>query len=63
MARHPNGDSQKAIRITAGLDGGQVTRDAFSALISDGDLVPCQIQKGNRRKPEDGFKLADRNDE
>jgi hypothetical protein len=60
MAGFPNGETQKEIRTAAGLNGGHVTRDAFAELIRDGDLAPCDIPKGNKRKPETGYKLADR---
>lgn len=62
LVKYPNGETAKVIREAAGLNGGQATRDAFAELAAAGDIAVCEIQKGKKGKPENGFKLADRPD-
>jgi len=57
MLRHPTGETSRAIRDAAGLSGGDFTK-AMASLLEDGTVTQCEITKGNRRTPYDGYKLA-----
>jgi hypothetical protein len=58
MLKHPDGETPKAIREAAGLNGGDFGK-ALASLITDGTVTQCAITKGNRRTPYDGYKLAE----
>lgn len=57
MVRFPDGETKTAIRDATGLSG-QKFNTAFASLIQAGDVVPCEVQKSNRRKPYEAYKLA-----
>jgi hypothetical protein len=58
LAKFPEGDSKTVIRDTSGLHSTRFNA-ALSALLSDGTVVACDIIKGRRKTPIDGYKLKD----
>ena len=50
------GETKAIIRDAAGLSG-QVANQALGALLSAGDVVPCEVVKSNHRAPYQGYKL------
>jgi hypothetical protein len=61
MSQYPNGETEKVIKDTAGVSGSRA-KLAFAELLRDGDAVPIDITKTNRKAPYQGYKLADRKD-
>ncbi len=62
MGRYRDGETEKVIKDTAGV-GGTLAKLAFAVLLSDGDITPIDITKGNRKAPYQGYRLADRKEE
>jgi hypothetical protein len=58
MADVGGSDTMTAIRSRAGLNPDNF-QPAFAELQQAGKVVPCLVQKSNRRRPYDGFKLAE----
>ncbi len=58
MAKFPGGESKSVIRDTSGIRPPRFNA-AFAALLADGDVVSCDVVKGNRHKPYAGYKLAE----
>ncbi len=56
MAKIPGGDTAKAIRERVGLSGTRFT-PALASLIDDGDVMPIDITKHNRKTPYEGYIL------
>jgi hypothetical protein len=56
MAKYPAGETERVIKDTAGVSGSD-SKAAFAALVQDGSISPCTIEKGNRRTPYEGYKL------
>ena len=63
LGRYPNGETERTIRDTAGVDSSPLSRMAFAELLSDGDIIPCDVQRTCRKTPYPGYKLADRPEE
>jgi hypothetical protein len=61
MGRHPGGETEKVIKDTAGVSGTDA-KQAFASLLSDGDILPCDVQRNCRKTPYPGYRLADRPD-
>ncbi len=57
MANFPKGDSISAFRDIAGLNGTRATA-AMEGLVAAGEVVACEIVKGNHKRPSQGFRLA-----
>lgn len=55
-AKFPNGETLTAIRDAADVRNPRLGR-AIAALVSDGDLIPIEITKGNNRSYE-GYRLG-----
>lgn len=58
LAKFPDGESKSMVRDTAGLYTTKFNA-ALSALLADGAVVSCEIIKGRRKTPIDGYKLAE----
>ena len=58
MAKFREGESKSVIRDTCGLHSSRFN-PAFSGLVGDGAIVPCDVAKANRKTPYAGFKLAE----
>lgn len=58
MAKFPQGESKSIVRDASGLYSTRFNA-ALSALLADGAAVPCDIIKGRRKTPIDGYKLKD----
>jgi hypothetical protein len=57
LAKYPAGETAKTIRDTLGLASGRWSV-VLASLIEDGNVVPCEIAKPNRKQPYDAFRLA-----
>ena len=58
LVKYPAGETKRVIRDAAGLPGTRFSL-ALSNLLSDGDVVPCDVLKGNRETPFEGYRLKD----
>jgi len=58
MAKFPDGESKTVIRDTSGLHSTRFN-SALSALLADGVAMPCDIIKGRRKTPIEGYRLKD----
>lgn len=58
LAKFPKGETKSIIRDTSGLHTSRFNV-AFGALLQAGDVVPCDVVKGNRSKPYEGYQLAE----
>ncbi len=58
MAKFTAGESKTVLRDTSGLQTGRFN-SALSALLTDGVAAPCDIIKGRRKTPIEGYKLKD----
>jgi hypothetical protein len=56
-AKFPAGETENILRGYAGLSGNRM-KTAVAYLLDNGDLVPCEVKKPNRKVPYSGFKLA-----
>jgi hypothetical protein len=56
LAKHPGGETVKAIRDAAGLSGTIATM-TLAALIEEGAVVACDVSKPNRKAPYEGYRL------
>jgi hypothetical protein len=56
MAKFPKGESKTVIRDMSGLHSTRFNV-ALSALLTDGVAVSCDVTKGRRKTPIDGYKL------
>jgi hypothetical protein len=56
-AKFPSGETAKVIREHAGVSG-TLASQALAALLEDGVLVPCDVTKGNRKTPHQGYRLT-----
>jgi hypothetical protein len=57
-ARRPEGDSKTRIRDRSGVHPREFD-EPFQELLAAGALVPCDIFRGNRKKPIEGYKLGE----
>jgi hypothetical protein len=60
LAKYPDGETKTNIRDFSGLHAGPF-KAAFSALLMDGCIVSCELQKTNRKKPYEAYKINDSN--
>ncbi len=58
LAKFPEGETKNVLRDAAGLPGNRFTF-GLSKLIEDGEAVPCDVFKSNRRTPFEGCRLND----
>ena len=58
MVAFPNGETKTAIRESSPLNPRRFN-PAFAELISNRDIVLCNVVKSNRKSPYKGFKLAE----
>jgi hypothetical protein len=57
-ARSPGGETKHVLSAYAGVSGRRLNV-ALAKLLDEGDLVPCEVPKPNRKTPYEGFKLAE----
>jgi hypothetical protein len=60
LVKFPGGESKTVIRDLSGLHTSRFNT-AFAARVADGMAVPCELFKGNRKRPFDGYKLRESN--
>lgn len=58
LVKHPDGETKNVIRDAAGLPGSRFPV-ALAKLLEDGVVIPCDIMKGNRKTPFEGYRLTD----
>jgi hypothetical protein len=58
MGEYPGGETKTAIREKTKISGSRFNR-ALENLVDDGTVITATIKKGNRKKPYEGYKLAD----
>ncbi len=56
LAKYPNGETERTIRATAGVDGTRFTV-AIADLLQTGQVVECDVVKTNRKTPYRGYRL------
>ena len=57
-AKEPDGDSKTRIRDRSGVHPREF-ETPFAELLHSGDLVPCDVFRGNRKQPIEGYKLGE----
>jgi hypothetical protein len=57
-AKFPEGETLNIIKQRAGLSGARAQL-ALTAALDAGHIIPCEVLKGGRTTPRDGFRLAD----
>jgi len=58
LAKSPKGEVKTRIRDHAGLNDRDFN-PALSELLDEGKVIPCEVFRGNRKKPYQAYKLAE----
>ncbi|MCC6126930.1 MAG: AAA family ATPase [Pirellulales bacterium] len=58
LAKYPDGETQRIIRDMSGLHPGPF-KATLAALLEDGCVEACDIQKSNRKMPYEGYKIKE----
>jgi hypothetical protein len=54
----PQGETKSIIRDRSGVRSSRFN-PALASLLEDGCVIPCDIQKGNRKQPFEGYKIKE----
>jgi hypothetical protein len=57
MAKYPAGASKSFIRDASGINSNRVSL-AMASLLDDGSIEQCGIVTGNRKQPQEGYRLV-----
>lgn len=57
LVKFASGETANVLKTAAGISGNRFNV-AIASLIQDGDVVPCEVSKPDRKTPREGYRLA-----